>query len=206
MASDTDRQLWLCLHLPRLGLEIVTRSLADGAADRPVVLVDAREVVQVNGTGLARGLRPGMSLSTAESICADLAIAFRDAAREAATLERLAAAGLKIGIATNDAEVPARRDMEHIGVADLCDVIYGHDSHGAKPGPEMMAAFCAETGLRPDQVAMVGDTMTDLRFARNAGAHCCIGIIDPSYANQPFVEGVDLQVEHVDAIPALLGL
>ena len=122
------------------------------------------------------------------------------------TLERLAAAGLKIGIATNDAEGPARRDMEHIGVADLCDVIYGHDSHGAKPGPEMMAAFCAETGLRPDQVAMVGDTMTDLRFARNAGAHSCIGIIDPSYANQPFVEGVDVQVEHVDAIPALLGL
>ena len=122
------------------------------------------------------------------------------------TLERLAGAGFKIGIATNDAEGPARRDMEHIGVADLCDVIYGHDSHGAKPGPEMMAAFCAETGLRPDQVAMVGDTMTDLRFARNAGAHSCIGIIDPSYANQPFVEGVDVQVEHVDAIPVLLGL
>lgn len=91
MASDTDRQLWLCLHLPRLGLEIVTRSRADGAADRPVVLVDAREVLQVNGAGRARGLRPGMSLSTAESICADLAIAFREPAREIATLERLAA-------------------------------------------------------------------------------------------------------------------
>ncbi|MEE4302329.1 MAG: hypothetical protein V2J24_23015 [Pseudomonadales bacterium] len=91
MASDSDRQLWLCLHLPRLGLEIVTRSRSDGAADRPVVLVEAREVLQVNGAGRARGLRPGMSLSTAESICADLAIAFRDPAREAATLERLAA-------------------------------------------------------------------------------------------------------------------
>ena len=90
--------------------------------------------------------------------------------------------------------------------ADLCRVIYGHDSHGAKPGVEMMTAFCAETGLQPGEVTMVGDTMTDLRFARNAGAHSCIGIVDPSYADQRFVEGVDAQVEHVNAIPALLGL
>ena len=122
------------------------------------------------------------------------------------TIERLVDAGLAIGIATNDAEGPARRDMAHIDIADLCRVIYGHDSHGAKPGVEMMTAFCAETGLQPGEVTMVGDTMTDLRFARNAGAHSCIGIVDPSYADQRFVEGVDAQVEHVNAIPALLGL
>ena len=90
MASDTDRPLWLCLHLPRLGLEIVTRSLADGATERPVVLVEARIVVQLNGAARSRGLKAGMSLSTAESICSDLTITFREADREAVTLQRLA--------------------------------------------------------------------------------------------------------------------
>jgi len=90
VARDADRQLWLCLHLPRLGLEIVTRSLPDGAAGRPVVLVEGRTVIGVNGSARARGLTAGMSLSTAESICSDLAVTCRDAEREAKTLERLA--------------------------------------------------------------------------------------------------------------------
>jgi protein ImuB len=86
----TERELWLCLHLPRLGLELFTRGIEDGAADRPVVLVATHRVVQINAAGRARGLTPGMSLTTAESICADLAVAWRDEAREARALERLA--------------------------------------------------------------------------------------------------------------------
>ncbi|HSG89299.1 MAG TPA: DNA polymerase Y family protein [Pseudomonadales bacterium] len=82
--------LWLCLHLPRLGLELFTRSLPDGAVSRPVVLVAAHRVLQVNAAGRARGLRVDMSLATAESICADLAVAWRDEVREAAVLQRLA--------------------------------------------------------------------------------------------------------------------
>ena len=53
---------------------------------------------------------------------------------------------------------------------------------------------------------MVGDTMTDLNFARNAEAHYCIGVIEDSYIDPRFRAGVDLQIEHVREIPALLGL
>ena len=53
---------------------------------------------------------------------------------------------------------------------------------------------------------MVGDTMTDLNFARNAEAHSCIGVIEDSYVDPRFRAGVDLQIEHVREIPALLGL
>lgn len=92
-ADATDERatgLWLCLHLPRLGLELFTRSLPDGAAARPAVLVEAHRVVQLNAAARARGLAPAMSLATAESICADLAVAWREPEREAAALERLA--------------------------------------------------------------------------------------------------------------------
>ena len=96
--------------------------------------------------------------------------------------------------------------MDGLDVTEFCTVIYGHDSHGSKPGPEMMTAFCAKTGLMPGQVTMVGDTMTDLNFARNAGAHSCIGVIEDSYVDPRFRAGVDVRIEHVREIPALLGV
>ena len=122
------------------------------------------------------------------------------------TMQKLAEAGYVLGIATNDAEAPARADMDGLGISEFCTVIYGHDSHGPKPGPEMMTAFCAETGLAPAEVSMVGDTMTDLNFARNAQAQSCSGIIEESYANPEFVVGVDVKVEHIQDIPGLLKL
>ena len=122
------------------------------------------------------------------------------------TIQRLADAGYVIGIATNDSEAAARRDIDGLDIAEFCNVIYGHDSHGHKPGPEMMHAFCAETGLESGAVSMVGDTMTDLNFARNAQAHSCIGIIEDSYVDPRFREGVDVKIAHVREIPPLLGL
>ena len=122
------------------------------------------------------------------------------------TMQTLAEAGYVLGIATNDSEAAARRDMEDLNITEFCTVIYGHDSHGSKPGPEMMQAFSAQTGLTPAQVSMVGDTMTDLNFARNAQAHSCIGVIEESYVDPRFRAGVDIRMEHVREIPALLGL
>lgn len=122
------------------------------------------------------------------------------------TMQTLAEAGFVLGIATNDSEAAARRDMEDLNITEFCTVIYGHDSHGSKPGPEMMQAFSAQTGLTPAQVSMVGDTMTDLNFARNAQAHSCIGVIEESYVDPRFRAGVDIRIEHVREIPALLGL
>jgi len=90
ISSGGVTQLWLCLLLPRLGLELFTRSLADGASARPVVLVEAHRVVQLNAAARARGLQVGMSLATAEGICADLGVAERAPEREAAALRRLA--------------------------------------------------------------------------------------------------------------------
>ena len=122
------------------------------------------------------------------------------------TMQTLAEAGYVLGIATNDSEAAARRDMEDLNITEFCTVIYGHDSHGSKPGPEMMQAFSAQTGLTPAQVSMVGDTMTDLNFARNAQAHSRIGVIEESYVDPRFRAGVDIRIEHVREIPALLGL
>jgi phosphoglycolate phosphatase len=93
---------------------------------------------------------------------------------EAVPLRPLLAAlrdrGLRLGVATNDSEVPARHHLAAHGITGCFDFIAGYDSgHGAKPGPGMCLAFAAAFGLDPARVAMVGDSHHDLAAGRAAG-------------------------------------
>lgn len=81
--------------------------------------------------------------------------------------------GMKIGLATNDTEAPARAHLEAHSVLDLFDFIAGYDSgHGPKPGPGMCLAFARRVGLEPAQCAMIGDSLHDLHAGRAAGMTC----------------------------------
>lgn len=85
-------------------------------------------------------------------------------------LEGLRARGLRLGVATNDAEAPARAHLDAVGVTGFFDFIAGSDSgHGGKPAPGMCLAFAAATGLAPGRVVMVGDSTHDLIAGRAAG-------------------------------------
>ncbi len=77
---------------------------------------------------------------------------------------------LKLGVATNDAEAPALTHLHAAGVVSFFDFIAGSDSgYGGKPAPGQLLGFCAETGVSPDAVVMVGDSLHDLRAGRAAG-------------------------------------
>ncbi len=84
--------------------------------------------------------------------------------------EALRGRGLRIGVATNDAEQPARAHLAAAGVLDQLDFVAGFDSgFGGKPGAGQLLAFCAATGCAPDRVAMVGDSTHDLMAGKAAG-------------------------------------
>jgi phosphoglycolate phosphatase len=71
---------------------------------------------------------------------------------------------------TNDAEAPAHAHLNRAGVADLFDFVAGCDSgHGAKPAPGQLLAFARRTGLAPERVVMVGDSLHDLHAGRMPG-------------------------------------
>lgn len=85
-------------------------------------------------------------------------------------LGHLKARGLKIGLATNDAEAPARAHLAQAGVADFFDFVAGWDSgYGAKPGTGQMMAFAEQSGVAAARVVMVGDSRHDLVAGRAAG-------------------------------------
>lgn len=87
-----------------------------------------------------------------------------------AVLGALHARGLRLGLATNDAETPARAHLANVGVERLFDFIAGFDSgHGGKPAPGQLIAFARQLGLDPARVVMVGDSLHDLDAGRAAG-------------------------------------
>lgn len=82
----------------------------------------------------------------------------------------LRARGLRLGLATNDTEAPARRHLTDAGILHLFDFIAGCDSGwGGKPAQGQLVAFAAHLGIDPAQAAMVGDSTHDLFAARAAG-------------------------------------
>lgn len=84
--------------------------------------------------------------------------------------EGLRRGGLRLGLATNDAEAPARAHLSNAGVADLFDFVAGYDSGwGGKPAPGQLLAFASAVAAPPTAIAMVGDSLHDLHAARAAG-------------------------------------
>lgn len=85
-------------------------------------------------------------------------------------LGNLRGRGLRLGVATNDAETAARAQLASVGIEPLFDFVAGFDSgHGGKPGPGMLLAFARTFDLEPGQVLMVGDSRHDLIAGRAAG-------------------------------------
>jgi len=93
-------------------------------------------------------------------------------------IESLKDQGFILGIATNATVASAHASVARLGLGDAMSFIAGCDSgHGAKPGPGMAEAFCAAHRLRPEEVAIVGDTPHDIRTGRNARLGLCVGVL-----------------------------
>ncbi|MGD0347046.1 MAG: HAD-IA family hydrolase [Terracidiphilus sp.] len=76
-----------------------------------------------------------------------------------------------MAVLTNKPVRPARGICEGLGLADYFLHIYGGDSFSLKkPDPLGLRTLMEETGARPDQTVMIGDSQVDVLTARNAGA------------------------------------
>jgi phosphoglycolate phosphatase len=96
----------------------------------------------------------------------------------AALFARLQERGLKLGIASSDSAAAVAATAAHFGLRETLAFSCGYDSgHGAKPGPGMALAFCAETGLAPGRIAVIGDNRHDMEMARSAGAGLRIAVL-----------------------------
>ena len=109
--------------------------------------------------------------------------------------------GFTLGVATNDAEAPARRHLEKAGVIDHFDFVAGYDSgFGGKPAPGQLNAFCAQTGLSAVQCVMVGDSTHDLHAGQAAGMRT-IGVLTGPALQPELAPFADVVLPSIADIP-----
>ncbi len=182
------------------GFDRVTRRF-DPAS--PVIAGSNREIAEI----AARVLKS----DTASEIETRLARAAADQPASeivplAPLLTQLGAAGIGLGVMTNDAEEAARAHMTQLGVAEAFAVIFGSDSgHGAKPGAGPLLAAAKAMGVAPARTAMVGDSTHDLLAGRAAGM-TTIGVtsgLAPAEVLWPYA---DIVLPDIGALPGALGI
>jgi protein ImuB len=86
--------LWLAIHLPALSLESFAATLPPEAQARPLALIDAHRITQVNARAAALGVQSGCKRATALALAADLLLGQADAARDAQALQAVVHAAL----------------------------------------------------------------------------------------------------------------
>ena len=121
-------------------------------------------------------------------------------------LRALRATGLKVGLATNDAEASARRHLAQLELTELMDFVAGYDSgHGAKPDAGMVLAFAREIHAEPEQIALVGDSLHDLESARAAGA-IAIAVLSGVASREDLAPHADYVIADIGELPALFAI
>jgi len=78
--------------------------------------------------------------------------------------------GLKLAVVTTDDPYDTQKCLSQLGIDKLFDEIYTDDGvFPVKPDPYCIYDFCKKEGVSLEEVIMVGDTLNDVRFAKNGG-------------------------------------
>ncbi|MEL6980604.1 MAG: phosphoglycolate phosphatase [Pseudomonadota bacterium] len=122
-----------------------------------------------------------------------------------AALDRLAAAGWRLGVCTNKPERLAHLFLERTGLAPRFQAMFGADTLPVrKPNPRHLLATVEALGAAPERSVLIGDTITDRDAARNAEMR--VVLVSFGYALQPFDElAPDALIDHFDALPETLA-
>ena len=76
----------------------------------------------------------------------------------------------KIVVVTTDNEQITHKCLQKLGIDHLFEKIYTDDGIvPPKPNPYAVLDFCKNYNIEKEHVVMVGDTLTDIAFAKNAG-------------------------------------
>ena len=119
------------------------------------------------------------------------------------TIKHLDAVGCVLGIATGKGIKGLHHMLETHGLASYFTTLQTPDSAPGKPHPGMLENAMADTGARPVDTVLVGDTTFDMEMAGNAGVRA-IGV-DWGYhrPNALSAAGADVIISSLTALNAL---
>ncbi len=127
------------------------------------IKVDREKAKEVYYKALKESLPHGEILPLCESQTSDLV--------------QLKEMGVKLFLITNDIRKPTEHCLKKLKILGLFDEIITAEEWGAKPNPDSMKYLVNKYGFSKDRVYMVGDTITDMKYA-NAAEVVGIGFAD----------------------------
>jgi phosphoglycolate phosphatase len=121
-------------------------------------------------------------------------------------LNALHAKPYRLGVATNDSTLGCEKTLATLAISQLFDAAYGYDAvANPKPAPDTVLAFCDLTGLKPAEIAMVGDNRHDLEMARAGGCGLAIGVLSGTGTRESLAPIADVMLDSVAELPAFLA-
>ncbi len=118
---------------------------------------------------------------------------------------QLHAAGVGIAVATADDRAATEATLQLLNVRDMVGLlICGDDELPNKPDPEGMRRAAAHFNTTTEKMMMVGDTVSDMLFGRNAQVACCAAIAAGAGDHTALRQHADLLIHTVDEIEVSL--
>ena len=112
--------------------------------------------------------------------------------------------GFFIGLTTADVQESAERCLNELHIIEFFDYIGADDgTRKPKPNGEMIDEFKAITGLKAEEIAVVGDTFNDMLFGKQNGCSS-IGVLSGVSAREDFDDQADVIIESVADINVAL--
>lgn len=119
-------------------------------------------------------------------------------------MENLKARNIVIGLATADTELSAENCLTSIGIMEYFDYIGADDGkRSPKPDKEMFLEFAEQFSLKPEEIAVVGDTYNDMLFAKKNGG-IAIGVLSGVSEEKDFGGEADYIIASIHELPELL--
>lgn len=113
---------------------------------------------------------------------------------------RLQKKDIRIGLVTADNAFATEKCLKQLGIEKEFDFIGCDDGIlKPKPEPDMFWAFCEQCNLRPGEIAVVGDTVNDMHFAKNCGG-MAVGTLSGLAAEEDFLPFADRIIQTPEEI------
>jgi phosphoglycolate phosphatase len=151
---------------PELPDDVIASYVGDGA---PILIQRALGGEAVDDALVRQGLQFFLSYYREHKL--DHTTVYDGVKQALATIQRVSNGNRRLmAVLSNKPVVPSRLIVEALGLAQFFTQIYGGNSFATKkPDPEGARKLLEESGARPEETVIVGDSHTDVETGINAG-------------------------------------
>ncbi|WP_010267959.1 HAD family hydrolase [Paenibacillus senegalensis] len=130
----------------------------------------------------------------------EIAQAFKKVEGVPDIFHKLTKAGIYTGILTSDSYARTEKCMELLEVQRLLDFIVTPEKvKNGKPAPDMVHTACQQLNIQPHEMAVIGDSVVDMKMAKQAGS-LAVGIITYEGSEEVLAPEADVLITSINQI------